>query len=149
MPLQDFLSHINKPKDPIISTQSTELNTIPVRFLLHGGLSFNISERTSIVPHVLYMHEGTASEAMFGTYVQLNVNPETDVMIGGYYRYKDAVAPFIGFDIKNFVVGISYDVNTSKLGSMSRNVNSFELSLTYIKRSATRNIFDFVRCARL
>ncbi|HMG68868.1 MAG TPA: PorP/SprF family type IX secretion system membrane protein [Chitinophagaceae bacterium] len=141
--------HINKPKDPIISTQSTELNTIPVRFLLHGGLSFNISERTSIVPHVLYMHEGTASEAMFGTYVQLNVNPETDVMIGGYYRYKDAVAPFIGFDIKNFVVGISYDVNTSKLGSMSRNVNSFELSLTYIKRSATRNIFDFVRCARL
>jgi type IX secretion system PorP/SprF family membrane protein len=141
--------HINKPKDPIISTQSTELNTIPLRFTLHGGLSFNLSERTSIVPHVLYMHQGTANEAMIGTYVQLNVNPETDLMIGGYYRFKDAVAPFVGFDWRNFIVGLSYDANTSKLGSMSRNVNSFELSLSYIKRSGTRSIIDFIRCARL
>ena len=95
------------------------------------------------------MHQGTASEAMLGTYVQLNVNAETDMMIGAYYRFKDAFAPFVGFDYKNFIVGISYDANTSKLGAMSRNVNSFELSLSYVKRSGTRSIFDFVRCARL
>ena len=141
--------HINKPKDPIISTQNTELNTIPLRYVVHGGLSFNLFERTSIVPHVLYMRQGTASEMMFGTYVQLYVNPETDVMIGGYYRFKDAVAPFVGFDWKNFIVGLSYDVNTSKLGAMTRSVNSFELSLSYVKRSGTRSIFDFIRCARL
>jgi type IX secretion system PorP/SprF family membrane protein len=141
--------HINKPKDPIVSAQSTELNTIPVRYVVHGGLSFNLFERTSIVPHILYMHQGTASETMFGTYVQLYVNPETDVMIGGYYRFKDAIAPFVGFDWKNFIVGLSYDANTSKLGAMTRNVNSFELSLSYVKRSGTRSIFDFIRCARL
>jgi type IX secretion system PorP/SprF family membrane protein len=141
--------HINRPKDPIISTQSTELNTIPLRYVVHGGLSFNLFDRTSIVPHVLYMRQGSASETMFGTYVQLYVNPETDVMIGGYYRFKDAVAPFVGFDWKNFIVGLSYDVNTSKLGAMTRNVNSFELSLSYVKRSGTKSIFDFIRCARL
>ena len=141
--------HINKPKDPIVSTQSTELNTIPIRYVVHGGLSFNLFERTSIVPHVLYMHQGTASETMLGTYVQLYVNPETDIMIGGYYRFKDAVAPFVGFDWKNFIVGLSYDANTSKLGAMTRNVNSFELSLSYVKRKGTRSIFDFIRCARL
>lgn len=141
--------HINKPKDPIISSQSTELNTIPGRFVMHGGISYNFSERTSIVPHALYMRQGTASETMFGTYVQYNVNEETDLMLGAYYRYKDAVAPFIGFDYKNFIVGLSYDANTSKLGAMSRNVNSFELSFTYVKRSSTRSIFDFIRCARL
>ena len=141
--------HINKPKDPIVSTQSVELNSIPMRIAIHGGLSFNISDRASIIPHVLYMHQGTATETMIGTYAQLNVNPETDLMIGGYYRVKDALAPFVGFDWKNFVVGLSYDVNTSKLGAMSRNVNSFELSLTYIKRDGTRSIIDFIRCARL
>jgi type IX secretion system PorP/SprF family membrane protein len=141
--------HINKPKDPIISAQSTELNTIPLRYTMHGGVSFNLSERTSIVPHVLYMKQGTASEAMIGTYVQYNVNPETDLLIGGYYRAKDAIAPFVGFDWRNFIVGLSYDVNTSKLGAMTRNVNSFELSLSYIKRNGTRSIFDFIRCARL
>jgi type IX secretion system PorP/SprF family membrane protein len=141
--------HINKPKDPIISTQSAELNTIPIRYALHGGVSFNLSERTSIIPHVLYMHQGTASEAMLGTYIQLNVNPETDVMIGGYYRLKDAVSPFVGLDWKNFIIGLSYDANTSKLGSMTKNVNGFELSLSYVKRNGTRSIFDFIRCARL
>jgi len=141
--------HINKPKDPIISAQSTELNTIPLRYTMHGGVSFNLSERTSIVPHVLYMKQGTASEAMIGTYIQYNVNPETDLLIGGYYRAKDAIAPFVGFDWRNFIVGLSYDVNTSKLGAMTRNVNSFELSLSYIKRNGTRSIFDFIRCARL
>jgi type IX secretion system PorP/SprF family membrane protein len=141
--------HLNKPKDPIISSQSVTLNTIPLRYVLHGGLSFNLSPRTSIVPHVLYMQQGTAREAMLGTYVQLNVNEETDFMFGGYYRVNDAIAPFVGVDWKNFIVGLSYDINTSKLGAMTRNVNSFELSLSYIKRNGTRSIFDFIRCPRL
>jgi type IX secretion system PorP/SprF family membrane protein len=141
--------HINKPKDPIVATQSTELNTIPVRYSLHGGVSINLSERFSVVPHALYMRQGTASEASIGTYLQLNVNPETDVMIGAYYRHKDAFAPFIGFDYKNFIVGLSYDANTSKLGSMTKNVNSFELSLSYVKRNGSQSIFDFIRCSRL
>ena len=141
--------HLNKPKDPIISMQSTELNVIPVRYAIHGGISFNISERTSIIPHVLYMHQGTASEAMIGVYGQINVDPDTDFMLGGYYRNKDAIAPYAGIDYKNFVIGLSYDANTSKLGAMTKNVNSFELSLSYIKRSGTRSVADFIRCARL
>jgi type IX secretion system PorP/SprF family membrane protein len=141
--------HLTRPKDPIISTGSAVLNTIPMRYTLHGGLSYNISERTSIIPHVMYMRQGTASVAMLGTYVQLNVNAETDFMFGGYYRYKDAMAPFIGVDWKNLIIGLSYDANTSKLGAMTRNVNSFELSLTYIKRNSSKSVLDFIRCARL
>jgi type IX secretion system PorP/SprF family membrane protein len=141
--------HLNKPKDPIISTQSTELNKLPMRYTVHGGVSFNLFERTSIVPHVLFMQQGTAKEIMLGTYVQLNVNEFTDFMFGGYYRNNDAVAPFVGVDYKNFMIGLSYDVNTSKLGAMSRNVNSFELSLTYVKRTGTKGIFEFIRCPRL
>lgn len=141
--------HITRPKDPIIATQSNVLNAIPMRYVVHGGLSYNFSERTSIIPHAMYMRQGTANVTMLGVYAQLNVNEETDFMLGGYYRYKDAVAPFVGVDWKNFIVGLSYDVNTSKLGAMTRNVNSFELSLTYIKRNNSRSIFDFIRCSRL
>ncbi|MBO9202349.1 MULTISPECIES: PorP/SprF family type IX secretion system membrane protein [Niastella] len=141
--------HLNKPKDPIISTQSTELNTIPMRYSIHGGVSYNLSDRTRIVPHILYMRQGTASEAMVGVYGQINVDADTDFMLGGYYRGKDAVAPYVGIDYKNFVIGLSYDVNNSKLGSMTKNVNSFELSLSYVKRSGTRSVVDFIRCARL
>lgn len=141
--------HINKPKDPIISTQSPVLNTIPLRYVIHGGVSYNLFERTSIIPHALYMRQDKASETMLGIYAQYTVNEETDIMIGGYYRFKDAAAPFVGVDYKNFIVGLSYDANASKLGSLTRNVNSFELSFTYIKRNSPRSVFDFIRCSRL
>jgi len=141
--------HLNKPKDPIIATESTELNTIPMRYVVHGGVSINISERARIIPHALFMKQGTAKEEMIGTYAEFNVNAETDLMIGAYYRINDAIAPYVGFDWKNFIVGLSYDVNASKLGTMATNVSSFELSLSYVKRSGTKSIFDFIHCPRL
>ena len=141
--------HINKPSDPIISSQSTQLNTIPMRYTAHGGASFKLFDGGTIVPHVMYNQQGNARETMLGVYVQKKVNEETDVMIGGYYRYKDAIAPYIGVDYKNFLIGLSYDANTSRLGRMTRNVNSFELSFSYIKRKGTTSIFDFIHCPRL
>jgi len=141
--------HLNKPKDPIISSQSDELNTIPMRYVLHGGVSINISDRARVIPHALFMKQGTATEEMIGTYLQYNINEETDVMVGAYYRFKDAFAPYIGIDYKNFVVGLSYDANASKLGAMATHVNSFEISFSFIKRSKTNTILDFIPCPRL
>lgn len=136
--------HINKPSDPIVSTQSTELNTIPMRYTIHGGISINIMEGTNVVPHVLYNKQGSAKELMLGIYGQQMVNEETTIMAGGYYRYKDAVAPYVGVDYKNFLIGVSYDVNTSKPIGMTRNVNSFELSFSYIMKKRTRENIDFM-----
>jgi type IX secretion system PorP/SprF family membrane protein len=141
--------HINKPSDPIVSTETTDLNTIPMRYTIHGGASINLAEGTSIVPHVLYNQQGNAKEFMLGIYGQKVVNEETTIMGGAYYRFKDAIAPYIGVDYKNFLVGMSYDVNTSKLGAMSRNVNSFELSFSYIMRKQTQALVDFIHCPRL
>lgn len=141
--------HINKPADPIVSTQSTELNTIPLRYTLNGGVSVNLTEGTNIIPNILYNRQGNAKELILGLYAQKMVNEETTIMAGGYYRYKDAIAPYIGVDYKNFLVGVSYDVNTSKLGAMTRNVNSFELTFSYIMRKETRGLVDFIRCPRL
>lgn len=141
--------HLNRPKDPIVTNHNTDLNRIPIRYSLHGGVSFNLSDQTRLIPHVLYMRQGTAWEAMAGFYAQVNVNEQTDFMLGGYYRINDAIAPYVGIDYKNFVIGMSYDANASKLRTMTKNVNSFELTLSYIKRSGTKSIVDFVRCARL
>ena len=141
--------HLNRPSDPIISAQSVELNTIPLRYTLHGGISYTISEEASIVPHALYMQQGNAREIMLGLYVQQYVNAETEVMLGGYYRYNDAIAPFVGLDYKNFLIGLSYDVNASKLSTGTKMTNSFELSLSYTHRKGTKSFFDFIRCPRL
>jgi type IX secretion system PorP/SprF family membrane protein len=141
--------HINKPGDPIVATQSVALNTIPMRYTVHGGVSLNLADGISIVPHALYMQQGNAKEITLGAYFQKNVNDETTVMVGSYYRNRDAVAPFLAVDYKNLLLGVSYDANISKLGAMAKNINSFELSFTYTKRNGTKSIFDFLHCPRL
>ena len=142
--------HINRPADPIISKEeSTELNRIPLRFTFHGGMSMNLMHGVKLVPHVMYNQQGNARETTLGVYAQKQVNDETGIMAGGYYRYKDAIAPFVGVDYKNFLIGLSYDANTSKLGNMTWNVNSFELSFTYIKRKTGKPLFEFLHCPRL
>jgi type IX secretion system PorP/SprF family membrane protein len=141
--------HINRPKDPIISSGSVEQNIIPMRATIHGGVNIDLPEGIRLVPHMLYMQQGKAKELMLGVYGEKTINDETDILFGGYYRYKDAVAPFAGVDWKNFIIGLSYDVNASKLGAMAKHVNSFELTLTYIQREGTKSIFEFIRCPRL
>ena len=141
--------HLNRPKDAFISNGNVALEAIPMRYVAHGGVSFNLSNNVRIVPNAIYMAQGNAQVTVLGTYVQLNVNPETDFMVGGYYRIEDAFAPFVGVDWKDFIVGVSYDVNASKLGTWNRNVNAFELSLTYRKRKSGKPTFEYIRCPRL
>lgn len=141
--------HLNRPRDAIISNGNVALEAIPLRYVVHGGVSFNLSNKTRIVPNAIYMAQGTAQEVILGTYLQLNVNQETDFMIGGYYRVEDAFAPFVGIDWKEFIFGFSYDINASRLGAANNNVNAFELSLTYRKRKPGRPIFEYIRCPRL
>jgi len=141
--------HLNRPKDPIVTDHNTDINRIPIRYSVHGGISFNISSNARVIPHVMYMRQGTAYEAMVGFYGQINVDEVTHFMLGGYYRVHDAIAPYAGIEHKSFVIGLSYDANASGLKPMTKNVNSFELTVSYIKRSGTKSIVDFVRCARL
>ena len=141
--------HLNRPRDAFISNGNVALEAIPLRYVMHGGVSFNLSNKTRLVPNVIYMGQGTAREIVLGTYLQLNVNPETDFMLGSYYRINDAIAPFVGVDWKEFLFGISYDVNASKLGAWNRNVNAFELSLTYRKKKPGQPMFEYIRCPRL
>jgi type IX secretion system PorP/SprF family membrane protein len=136
--------HINKPSDPIVSTESTGLNTIPMRYTLHGGIHINLAEGTNIVPHVLYNQQGNAKELTLGIHGQKMVNEETAITAGCYYRFKDAVAPCVGVDFRNFLIGVSYDVSVSQLGTMTRNMNSFELSFSYTIRKKDRGNLDVV-----
>jgi len=141
--------HLNRPRDPFVSRTPTVLEYIPVRYSLHGGLSYNLTQRSRIVPNISYMKQGTASELLLGTYVQLYVDQQTDFMFGAYYRMNDAVAPYAGVNWKDLMIGLSYDVNASRLGRLSRNVNAFELSISYSRRKPGKDKMDYIRCPRM
>lgn len=135
--------HLTQPQDAYITGGQAE--KLPVRYTVHGGVKLNLAEGFSITPNLLYMQQGQAKEKMAGAYGQIRVNESTDFLLGGNYRFKDALSPYVGVYYKNLVLGLSYDVNTSDLGKLGGNANSFEISLSIIgKKTRKADAIPFV-----
>ncbi|TZF82062.1 type IX secretion system membrane protein PorP/SprF [Pedobacter sp. BS3] len=140
-------SHLTRPEDSFTSGSSKQ--KLPIRYTLHGGVKLNLSGFISIVPNALYLRQGNAEEKMVGGYVEMNGPANTDILLGANYRFQDAIVPFAGLNIKNLVIGVSYDVNNSDLRKYISNANSMEVSLSYIiRRSKTLGEKHFI-CPRL
>jgi type IX secretion system PorP/SprF family membrane protein len=139
-------SHITEPDDKFSYSGTT---AFPVRYTFHGGVRIAINEVFSITPNVLYLAQSKAREKMIGAYGQYKVNAESNFLLGVNYRIDDAISPFVGFTYKSFMVGASYDVNTSELGKIANGSNSFEISISFIGRKISKTPeVEFV-CPRL
>jgi type IX secretion system PorP/SprF family membrane protein len=135
--------HINSPSDPFLSKVGSE---IPMRFVVHGGINVQLSPALIMVPNFLYMKQGTSDEKMLGGYFQVTANEMTDFMFGGNYRFKDAVSPFAGITHNNLTLGVTYDVNTSRLGKLVGGTGSVEFTLSYLFKNPEE--IDYVKCPR-
>ena len=139
-------SHLTKPEDRFSSTGS---EAFPMRYTAHAGIRFTLSPVFSITPNFLYLKQGTAEEKMAGAYGQYKVTSDVNILLGANYRFKDAVSPFFGFTYKSWMLGASYDINSSDLGKLVNGSNSFEISLSVIGKKSTRTPeVEFV-CPRL
>ena len=138
-------SHLTSPKDYFGGNGEK----LPVRWTVHGGIRFQLSDNVSLTPNALYLRQGTAQETMIGAYTQVKAAPELDLMVGANYRFKDAIAPYVGFYYKNFIFGASYDINTSDLGKMTNGASAFEITLTYIGKKKVKAQAENFVCPRL
>ena len=64
---------------------------------------------------------------------------EIAVLIGAYYRVGDAVIPSFMFEISNFALGISYDINVSSLKEASNGAGAMEISFRYLTPNPFRS----------
>ena len=138
-------AHLNQPKDEFLASTSSA-SKVPVRYTLHGGARVILSDRASIVPNAVYMQEGGAWEGTLGGYYQRSVTDDIDIMAGINYRINDAVYPYLGINLDKLIIGLSYDVNTSQLGTGAKGAGSYELSLMYSNKKGTDK--GFFKCPR-
>jgi hypothetical protein len=73
----------------------------------------------------------------------INLNPEqespTTIYFGSWFRFGDAIIPYVGLDFGEFQLGATYDVNVSSLRPGSDTRGGAELSLIYIKKPTDPN----------
>lgn len=123
-------SHLTRPVDRFLGNDIR----IPVRITAHGGARVKVSELLDITPNALYMTQGNARETSAGAYGQYYLNPETDLLFGANYRFKDASIVFFGMHLKNIAFGVSYDFNTSSLNRATGSRGGLELSVSFTSR---------------
>ncbi|MBN2681445.1 MAG: PorP/SprF family type IX secretion system membrane protein [Bacteroidales bacterium] len=124
-------NHLNKP---LISFEGNEQVELYRKFNFFAQSEFNISEQMKAFPSILFLRQGQFQEIMIGGLLRQRLNhiAFNAFYFGGWLRWKDALVLKIGMDYFNLNLGISYDINISKLVVASNSLGGLELSLIYI-----------------
>jgi len=126
--------HINRPK---VSFKDKNWY-LSGRITIHAGGSFPVSDVVAVNTSIIHQIQNKASETTVGAALSLNANPgevnPTSVYIGSWYRFNDAIIPYLGIEFAGLRIGVSYDVNTSSLKAATSSRGGSEISIIYIKR---------------
>jgi type IX secretion system PorP/SprF family membrane protein len=129
------LYNINKPEQSFFKDQSIKLDR---RLNLHFSSQHKLSEKVDLLPALLFMFQGTYQEYTLGSSIKYILNPGEGhyraLYFGLWTRAVDAGLVSAGMDYNNLYVGLSYDINYSKLTPASRARGGVELSVIYIVR---------------
>lgn len=98
------------------------------------------NSETSFIPSFLYRRQGSSQELIYGCMIKHQLDEkkfqgnilETAFQMGAFHRYGDAFIFAARFSYMHFSVGVSYDVNVSKLSEASKYKGGLEFSLIYI-----------------
>jgi hypothetical protein len=82
--------------------------------------------------------QAKAHNTVIGGAYGLNLNGDTEnpttLYLGSWFRFGDAVIPYVGLEFGELHFGATYDVNTSSLKPGSNMRGGAEISLIYIKK---------------
>lgn len=127
--------HLTTPTETFLNGN----NTINSRYTGYLGGSFDLNENLVLYASGLYQSQAAATEIMGGAAIGFVLNPGYDkefskstiFYLGGWYRFADAIAPYIGFEWSKMKLGISYDVNVSSFSPATNGNGGYEISLIY------------------
>jgi type IX secretion system PorP/SprF family membrane protein len=151
--------HMNQP-DIGFAT----LSELPVRLVANGGYKFSFSsyyednrlQEFSITPTITYMQQGEFHKTELALYTTY-----TPMTLGVLYRgfspgpslgFDQSVAAIVGFALKSFKVGYSYDLTLAGIGAQTG--GSHELSLRFekvdyekiLKKRQSRKNYNQIAC---
>lgn len=124
------LFHINGAHDPF-ATNNVK-STLPLRFAMQAGVKIKASDLFDLTPNILYIRQQQNQITAIDIYSELKFQDGNGLILGSMYRFNDAAVANVGYHLKNLVMGLSYDFNTSALTTATNGQGGFELSISYI-----------------
>jgi type IX secretion system PorP/SprF family membrane protein len=147
------LYHFTKPK--VAFNFSNDDVHLDERYIVNAGFNMPVSEANKINVFADYIRQGGSRQLlgglMFGHDIAEYYEDDNAVTVyaGAFIRVKDALIPMVKLDKKHVSLGLSYDVNISKLKVASNWRGGFELTASYKGfLRTTSSTLDKVRCIR-
>tara|TARA_Y100001978_G_scaffold203358_1_gene228593 strand:- start:4356 stop:5351 length:996 start_codon:yes stop_codon:yes gene_type:complete len=100
--------------------------------------TFKLNEKWDVIPSAQFSTQGVYKELIIGGSGKYHLTRKKDIysaLYGGlWWRNKDAACLSFGYDYKDLFVGISYDINFSKLVPASQLRGGIEFAVRYVIR---------------
>jgi type IX secretion system PorP/SprF family membrane protein len=135
--------HINRPYIAMKGNNETQL---AVKYIAHAEGRMYV-KNTVMLPALYFARQGTHNELLIGTRavinrvrvsaLEQNILFRKNFLLGLFYRNTDALIFYTGFEYQNYHLGITYDVNISRLLPASQARGGIELSASYIWQKTT------------
>ncbi len=129
--------HLNQPVLKFISVEQKLYSKYVVNIAGHFDKT---GTKLSILPSAIVFMQGPNMEITAGCALRYRIKngtkitgfySETGLAIGVHYRVNDAVIPSVTFQMKDFSIGVSYDLNVSSYKQVSKLNGGAEISLKY------------------
>lgn len=125
------INHLTQPKDPF-GIQEGFNTKLPMRYTFHGGIRLKVDDSFDLIPHAIFIKQQKAEEKDLGLYSNFKLMNNNGLILGAMYRFGDAAVANVGYQFNNYIIGASYDFNTSSLSSATNGQGGFELSISYV-----------------
>jgi type IX secretion system PorP/SprF family membrane protein len=122
--------HVNKPKETFFG-DNTESGKISMRHIGFVNAILKVNPRVIINPNVYFTTQAKAIEISGGLNANYNLSEfgESQLIVGVYYRYNDAIIPVVGFETKNISFTFNYDATVSSLSKFNNARGAAEFSI--------------------
>jgi type IX secretion system PorP/SprF family membrane protein len=125
--------HLNSPKVAFNALNDVRLNK---KFMVNAGLSLPTGEYDKLVFYADYFLQGGNNQTQGGLMykhdlIRQDEDESISFSIGSFLRWNDAVIPVVKLDYYKIGIGITYDVNVSKLSAASRLRGGYEITMSY------------------
>lgn len=131
--------HINRPKETFQGGQYY----LAARTTIQAGGKIPVGQYNYFHFSANHSMQAGAHNTMIGGAYSMNVNNDrdnpTNVYVGSWFRFGDAIIPYVGLEFGEFQLGLTYDVNVSSLKPASNVRGGAEISLIYIKKPSDPN----------
>jgi type IX secretion system PorP/SprF family membrane protein len=124
------IHHVNRPKETFFN-DNTNAGRIPMRHIGFLNAILKVNDRVIINPNAYFTTQARASELVVGLNGNYNLSETGDkqLVAGLYYRLGDAIAPMVGFELKNTKFTFSYDATLSSLNKFNNYRGALEFSI--------------------